>query len=1130
MRILAAILALASFALAQDTRTATLVGTVTDNTGAAVPKATVNATNVQTQVASHGETTAEGNYYIPFLNIGEYEITVEAAGFKKLVRSGISLQAGSTIRIDAQLEVGALSQSVEVTAATPLLATDSAAVGGLDDAKKVHETPMLQSKPQHLMYYMQGSTALNDGSYHILGQPAALINYTIDGASVKQSIRAEIGETNTSITPPVDSIAEAQVWTTGIPAEVGHAAGGAYNMVLKSGTNQLHFAAEERYIHKAFIYRSYFQQSVANIDTAPFEYHNFDAVLGGPVAIPKVYNGRNRTFFFLAYRLDYDHEANTSTTSTPDQAMLNGNFSFGGLGYPIYDPKTIVCGNANGCASGTGWTAAPFPGNQIPQNRFDPAAVKFLSLKPYQLPNTAGFYSNTGPNNNYSDLTHYLSDRQGHVAKVDQQISNSDRLFVRYAWNKFRVVVGRNQVQYAWTLIDNAAFSYGLREPIDERNVVLSEIHNFGPVMVNELRLAYQRRNDTNTPLSLNQNWAGTLGIPGVGPQTFPGLVSTGGSSVTWTANPGGYRRTLNEDFQIADNLTRMRGTHTLKWGYQGILTRENDVASVQPSGVFNFGTAGSGLPNTPNTGNSFASLLLGAVSSASFTNLVANYLPRWWSHQFYLQDDWRATHNLTLSVGVRYSFETPANTKWGYKSQFDPSVADPLTGLMGAITHPKGTVYSTDRNNFAPRIGMSWNFRPKFVFRGSFGMFTQDVLPQLGQEEYTAQAVVQQPAGNPNPAFFLSQGPGNIAYTINPSTGTANFIGTNYSGRGATYIDPHLRNPYTMTWSAGFQWEFHPNTLAEAVYQGSAGVGVIGTANINVLPQSIYSSTNTTLLNTVYSATQNYLAYPQFGSITETSNFGHTTYHALSTRVERRFSNGLSYNFLFTWSKNLTGGAGSGWQYYDWALTKGPASNDIKYQFVSQASYDLPLGKGRAHLNRGGIVEMILGDWTVTTIQSLRTGQPVTFSMAGSPYRYLPGETQPSIVAGQAVNVANYAVGPNLWPQSNQNPWFNINAFSYPAAFMGGNAGVGIGRAGGVWWPQYSITKSWAYKERYKITLRADTHNLFPKTRAFLSPNSTVNIVSPQTFGRFAPATGYSFSNWYTPNPNFQGVLRLEF
>ena len=1139
MRVLAGVLALASLALAQDTRTATLVGTITDNTGATVPKAAITVTNVQTQVVSKSETNAEGNYYIPFLNIGGYEVAVEAAGFKKFVRSGITLQAGVTTRIDVQLEVGALTQEVEVTAASPLLATDTSIVGGLDNAKKVLETPMLQSKPQHLLFYLQGSQGQNDGTYHILGQPSSLNGYTIDGANVKQSVRTDIGETTTNITPPVDSIEEAQVLTTGIPAEIGHVAGGAYSMVLKSGTNQLHFSTEERYINKDFIYRSYFQQSVANVATAPFEYHNFDAALGGPVIVPKVYNGRNKTFFLLAYRLDYDHEANSSTTSTPDQAMLSGNFSFGGLGYPIYDPKSIVCGAAAGCANGTGYTATPFPGNQIPQNRFDPVAVKFLSMKPYQLPNTAGYYSTTGPNNNYTDLTRYLSDREGFIAKIDEQIGSNDRLFVRFARNKNRTGAGRNDVQYAWTALDTIS-GFGYTEPIDLYNIVLSEIHGFGPTTVNEIRVSYNRRNDNIFPYLNNGNWAGILGIPGVGPQTFPGFAgASGGSSVSWSANPsaaGGASnlRTLNEDMQLADNLSRTHGAHTLKFGYQGMLTRENDVPLTQPSGVYNFTTAGSGLPNTPNTGNTFASFLLGSVSSATFNTLLYNYLPRWWSHQFYAQDDWRVSSKLTINIGLRYSYESPANTKYGFKSQFDPNTVDPLTGDMGAILHPKGTVYSADMKNFAPRLGASWNFLPKFVFRGSFGVFTQDMMPQLGQQEYTAQATVQQPSGNPYPAFYLSQGPGPIVYNIT-SGGTAPFVGTNYSSRSISLIDPNLRSPYTMTWSAGVQWQFISNHLAEVVYQGSAGVRLLNTANINVLPLSIYNSTNTTLLNAVYASTQNYLPYPQFGSITETGNYGHSTYNALSTRVERRFDNGLSYNFLFTWSKNLAGAAGSGWQYYDWNLTKGPATNDIKYQFVSQATYDLPVGKGRKHPFRNSqgawyVVDLLLGDWTVTTIQSLRTGQPVTFSMSGSPYRYLSGESQPNIVPGQVINVPNYSVGPNLWPESNQNPWFNINAFSYPAAFTGGNAGVGIGRAGGVWWPQYSILKTWSYREKFRISVRADAHNLLPKTRAFLSPNTTVNIASPQSFGRFAPATGYSYSNWYTPNPNFQGILRIEF
>jgi hypothetical protein len=1134
------VLAFAGVSFAQDIRTATLVGTVTDASGSAVPNAQVTVVNVQTKVETHGQTTPEGDYYVPFLNIGQYEARVEAPGFMKFVRTGLILEAGSTVRVDAKLEVGATTQTVEVTAATPLLATDDAVVGGLDDAKKIEESSMLQSKPQHLMYYMEGAYSDNGGTYHILGQPATLINYTVDGANAKQSIRTAIGETSTSLTVPVDAVAEAQVWTTGIPAEIGHSAGGTYNMVLKSGANQLHWSAEERYINKDFVDRAYFQQSVANLATAPFEYHNFDTALSGPIVIPKVYDGRNKTFFLLAYRLDYDHEANVSTTSTPDQGMLTGNFAFGGLGYPIYDPKSIACTLAAGCPSSTGWSATPFPGDQIPQSRFDPVAAKFLSYNPYTPPNTAGFYSTTGPNNNLTALTHYLSDREGYVVKIDEQIGPNDRLFARYAGNMFREPIGRNAVQYAWGAIDSTEYSYGLAEPIDVKVPTLGYYHNFGPTLINEFRFAYQRRNDTVHPELNNQGWAGILGIPGVGPQTFPGFVgASGGSSVTWTANPSGSPsntnlRTLNEDFEIIDNVTKVYGAHTFKAGYQGMIVKENDVAVSQPSGVYNFATSGSGLPFTPNTGNSFASFLLGSVTSATFTNLLANYLPRWWSHQFYVQDDWRFAHNLTINIGVRYSYENPANTKWGLKSEFNPSVVDPLTGLMGAITNPKGTLYNADYKNFAPRLGVSWNFARKFVYRGSFSVFTQDIMPELGQDNYLATAQVQQPSGNPYPAFYLSQGPGPITYTINGATDTANYVGTNYSARTATYIDPNLRNPYSMTWGSGFQWEFKPSQLAELVYQGSAGVGLFNSVNMNVLPLSIYNSTNTTLLSQVYASSQNYLTYPQFGSITAYGNYGHSTYHALTARLERRFNNGFSYNFLFTWSKNLGGAAGSGEQYYDWNLTKGPILTDVKFMGVATATYDLPFGKHRKYLNRnttaGYITDVLVGGWTFTSIQSMRTGEPLSFTMAGSPYKQLPGQTIPNIVLGQKINVPNYSVGTNLWPESNQNPFFNINAFSYPGNYQNGDAGVGIGRTGNVWWPEYSLYKSWTYREKFKLTVRFDGHNVLPKTRAFLAPNTTVNITSPVSFGRFAPLTGYSYSNWYTPNPNWQGILRLEF
>jgi hypothetical protein len=1133
LRLLLCAAVLAAFvglAEAQDLRTATLVGTITDPSGAAVANGAVTVTNVETAVVNNSRTNETGSYYVPFLNVGNYRLTVEAPGFRKFEQTGLILNAGETPRVDVKLEVGSMTEEVKVTAEATLLQTDSAVVGSITNAKEIHDTPIPQSKPQHFMYYQEGAQANNDGSYHILGLPETQLSYTLDGVTAKQALGKALGDTNTLITPPVDTLQEAQVFTTGIPAEIGHSGGGAYSLTTKSGTNELHFSAEERYINKAWLHRQVFNQGATN---TPFEYHNFNATLSGPILIPKLYNGRNRTFFLLGYRLDYDHETNYATVNVPTQQELNGNFSFNGIGQPIYDPATIKCTAAAGCANGTGYVSSPFTGNVIPPSRFDAVAVKFFSLNPYNLPNLTPTFTTTGPTNDFISGNHYISDRQGYLGKIDQLISSNHKIFVRYIWNKYRVIGSRNNILFNWTAIDNTPLGFGLPEPIDERNLAFGYVSTLSPTWINELQIGYQRRNDTIYPVTANQGWAAILGIPGVGPQTFPGFVSSGSSSVTWTANPGGGSRTINEDITIADNMTKVRGLHTFKFGYQGIRQRENDIAATQPSGAFTFTSNLTGGLNggsvLPNTGNSLAAFELGAVSSANFTTLLSNYLPHWYLNQFYAQDDWRIRRDLTLSIGLRYSVETPADTQYGQKSQFSFTAVDPLTGKPGAIGHPKGGLYNTDLNNFTPRIGLAWNFRPKFVFRGSFGMFTQDLVQTLPQDEYTAQSVVQQPSGNPYPAFYLSQGPGPIVYNTQ-SNGTALFAGTNYSTRNTSFIDPNLRNPYSMSWSGGFQYEFRPNYLAELTYQGSASVGLTGTVNINVLPWSIYQSTDMTLLNAVSANSQAYLPFTQFGAINETSNFGHSTYHSMIARMQRRYNSGLTANFMFTYSKNLVGTAGSGYQYYDWALTKALAGSDQKFLFTNQLNYDLPFGKGRRFANSGGWLDQVIGGWTFLTIQSIRSGLPVTFTSAGSPYKYLPGQGGLNIVPGQQINVDNYSIGPNMWPQAAQNPFYNINAFAYPAAFTEGNAGNAIARTGWVWWPQYSITKTWAYKEKYKLTVRMDANNLFPQTRWLNTANNTVNLTSPQLFGKFPATTGYAFSNFYGQNGTLQGVLRIAF
>ncbi len=247
---LIALTAMATSLFCQDIRTATLVGTVTDSSGAVLSNAAVTVTNVDTQVVTRSLTNGEGAYYLPFLNVGNYRLSVEAPAFKRYEQSGLVLNAGQNPRIDVKLEVGSLSDTIKVTASAPLLETDSAVVGGITNAKDIHDTPIPQSKPQHFMYYQEGAQANNDGTYHILGQPESQMSYTLDGISAKQAIGKVLGDTNTLITPPVDTLQEAQVLTTGIPAEIGHAAGGAYSLTTKSGTNELHFSGEERYINK----------------------------------------------------------------------------------------------------------------------------------------------------------------------------------------------------------------------------------------------------------------------------------------------------------------------------------------------------------------------------------------------------------------------------------------------------------------------------------------------------------------------------------------------------------------------------------------------------------------------------------------------------------------------------------------------------------------------------------------------------------------------------------------------------------------------------------------------------------------------------------------------------------------
>jgi len=329
---------LVSAALGQTTGLATVVGTVTDNSGAVVSGAAINIVNAETQFVYNGETNNEGGYYVANLSPGTYRLTIQAQGFKRYVRDGIILRTSEQPRLDVQLEVGAVTESVNVTGSAPLLETETTSTGQIMEGETIVKIPVLQKYAFRVLLYLPSTSNIN--GQHVVGQRERAIGYTLDGVSGKEPVRSMIGSTNQVTSTTIDALQEVKLFTTGMPAEFGHSAGGLLSTVFKSGTNQWHGSAEDRYIQKALIHRTYLEQLPRN---NPFTYHELSGTMGGPIYIPKIYNGKDKTFWFFGYQRHHEKGGETATNAVPSPEMLAGNFNFGGLN-PIFDPATTAFG------------------------------------------------------------------------------------------------------------------------------------------------------------------------------------------------------------------------------------------------------------------------------------------------------------------------------------------------------------------------------------------------------------------------------------------------------------------------------------------------------------------------------------------------------------------------------------------------------------------------------------------------------------------------------------------------------------------------------------------------------------------------------------------------------------------
>ena len=547
-----------------QTQTATLVGSVRDSTGAVIPGAKVAVVNTETSFRSETVTSAEGSYYVPYLNPGAYRITLEATGFKRYVQDGVMMRTGETPRVDIVLEVGAVTEAVEVRATSPLLATESTIVGQIMGSEAVAK---VQSPQGHIVRLLaEFANVEYGGGWHISGQRSRAVGYTLDGMTAKTPGTASFGDTDAILLPNAEALQEVSVLTSGMPAEYGHSAGGAMSLVFKSGTNEFHGSLDERYVWKKLVHRDYVTQAPLEI---PLYYDWFNGAVSGPVRIPKVYNGKNQTFFLFSYGAFLQSGGQpVQFNNVPTPAMLNGDFAFAANSLPIYDPSTM---RQN--AAGT-WVSDPFAGKQIPVARIDPVVKNFLSHNPFAPANSPAVITATGPTQNFvvspPKLVHrFISDQ-----KIDHQFSPKHKIFVRNSleWEPVWYKGGASfQSQITWLLIDQNRQP----SPVHNYNAVFSDTYVFGPTRFNDFRLGYNRRDFTQTSPTDDENWSKQLGIPNVSANGFP----------VFTIATYGYFGSLSgshqagEDYSLQDNFTLIEGKHNIKMGYELMRTTYNSAA-----------------------------------------------------------------------------------------------------------------------------------------------------------------------------------------------------------------------------------------------------------------------------------------------------------------------------------------------------------------------------------------------------------------------------------------------------------------------------------------------------------------------------------------------------------------------
>ena len=1097
----------------------TILGTVTDASGAVIANATVDVTNTGTNVTQKTQTSSAGTYNVPYLRPGNYQVTVTMTGFQKSVVDRVTLTVDQENRVDVSLKPGTISESVTVEASSVTLDTDNSAVSQLVSEKQVTDLPLNGRQFQQLLFI--GAGAVQTGGEQATmrsGQGAAV---SINGSRPESNTYLIDGMLNTdqALNTPatmlsIDAIQEFKVLSETYSAQYGFSAN-QVSIVTKGGTNELHGSVFEFNRNDAFDAKNFF--TPPGSPNQELRQNQFGFVVGGPVYIPKLYDGRNKTFWLANYEGWRVVQGVQQFANVPDPANLQGYFATA-----VTDPTTGLpfpsCSNG-----GTNYVSC------VPQASFSRLAQVGLSAGFFPAPNCPAPSACQGFN--YILNGKLPSDTDQQTYRVDQQLGKFGQIFGRGSYLTFNTV---NGLGTASGQIGETAFVGSTT------NWAITHTISFGPNTVNEFHFGRMNTTTNQTGYTAPESVISALGLTGIFTnltplqRIYPYIQFQNVAGQQNLSLFGGavnaYTTSNNPMWQFGDTVTLNRGKHTLYFGADyktWVLNR--DVAN---NFLGNYNFAGYA------TGNQVADMLLGYYNGAAafvpgaFSNPNVAGNPRQFHFQYFApfaQDDWKINSRLTLNLGLRWDLRTVPYESHNHMGWLDTSnalggmcIADPSL-VSDGIAPPGNGFYrycgrrnpaDTEKTNFGPRVGFAYRPFAKTVIRAGYGIFWDGIEGR----EIDGSADIYPYVSRLN----LQQTTGNITQTTNqlfpsftsiaPVTPAANsFI--------AVIIAEQPHNPYMQQWTLSVQRELARNTTLEVNYVGNKGTHLLSRNNINqALPitDPVFCAANPTLGDCPVNARR---PFPQFSTYINSLWASWSSYNAMNIKFERRTSS-MAITSVYTWAKSLDdksaaagiggGQAAAGWQGFlnnhDPARDYGPSDFNVGQRFVTSFVYQLPIGRGKRVLTDSSkALNLLVGGWQVTGVVTFQQGFPMSI---------LGGDTT-GLLDSFGLNRAN-KVGNNSGFQKSLKEWFNTAAFTQPAPNEFGNSGRNTITMPGINNWDIGILKDFAFTERLNLQLRLETFNTWnhpqffpdPLTPAFAGGGSTVvNNVNASNFGAITAA-----------------------